>query len=147
MLPERDITGKLPAYAWPGVYPMYYLTQDGSTVCPDCANEEDTSDPATDAGINWEDASMYCDDCGKRIESAYAEEERVHCDQCQMLSINGVACHETGCPNSRKVWTDGEWQTVYECRECGTKHTDEQDYARCCEPCEDDLGDCFDAED
>jgi len=28
----------------------------------------------------------------------------MHCDQCQMLSINGVPCHETGCPNSRKTW-------------------------------------------
>ena len=24
------------------------------------------------------------------------------CDQCEMLSINGVACHEIGCPNSKK---------------------------------------------
>ena len=22
------------------------------------------------------------------------------CDQCEVLSINGLACHETGCPNS-----------------------------------------------
>lgn len=29
------------------------------------------------------------------------------CDQCEMVSINGVACHETGCPNSRAKW-DGE---------------------------------------
>jgi hypothetical protein len=27
---------------------------------------------------------------------------RVHCDQCEMLAINGIACHEHGCPNSRK---------------------------------------------
>lgn len=31
-------------------------------------------------------------------------EDWVKCDQCQMLSINGIATHETGCPNSRKVW-------------------------------------------
>jgi len=29
---------------------------------------------------------------------------RVHCDQCQMLVINGVACHETGCPNMGARW-------------------------------------------
>lgn len=28
------------------------------------------------------------------------------CNQCEALMINGVFCHETGCPNSRKVWDD-----------------------------------------
>lgn len=27
---------------------------------------------------------------------------RPKCSQCQALVINGVACHETGCPNSRR---------------------------------------------
>ena len=27
---------------------------------------------------------------------------RVGCTQCQALVINGVACHESGCPNGRK---------------------------------------------
>lgn len=27
---------------------------------------------------------------------------RVGCSQCQALIINGVACHETGCPNARE---------------------------------------------
>jgi hypothetical protein len=31
------------------------------------------------------------------------------CDQCEALVINGVFCHETGCPNTRKVKVDGEW--------------------------------------
>lgn len=26
----------------------------------------------------------------------------VRCSQCQALVINGVPCHETGCPNVRK---------------------------------------------
>lgn len=25
------------------------------------------------------------------------------CDQCQMLCINGVPCHEMGCPNANSV--------------------------------------------
>lgn len=33
---------------------------------------------------------------------------RVRCSQCEALVINGVACHERGCPNQRR-----------ECRECG----------------------------
>jgi hypothetical protein len=33
-----------------------------------------------------------------------AYEPRLKCNQCQLLSINGVACHETGCPNSGRAW-------------------------------------------
>lgn len=33
---------------------------------------------------------------------------RVRCSQCEALVINGVACHERGCPNKPPV-----------CRECG----------------------------
>lgn len=50
--------------------------------------------------------------------------ERVSCNQCQMLSINGVACHETGCPNSRKTW-DSEsqsWKRLVECSNCGAEY-------------------------
>ena len=28
---------------------------------------------------------------------------RVRCSQCQAAVINGVACHETGCPNQRRA--------------------------------------------
>ena len=44
----------------------------------------------------------------------------MRCDQCQMLSINGIPCHETGCPNSRKTWIEerGEWVLFVECRIC-----------------------------
>ena len=31
------------------------------------------------------------------------------CNQCQALVINGVYCHETGCPNTHKVKINGEW--------------------------------------
>jgi len=34
------------------------------------------------------------------------------CDQCQAVSINGVYCHEIGCPNA---WRD----TPRECKWCG----------------------------
>lgn len=48
----------------------------------------------------------------KRIASEIEEyEPRIKCTQCQMLSINGVPCHETGCPNSNKVWSieENDW--------------------------------------
>ena len=37
-------------------------------------------------------------------QGRYINKFRVHCDSCQMLSINGVACHETGCPNMGARW-------------------------------------------
>jgi hypothetical protein len=29
------------------------------------------------------------------------EHARIRCDSCEMISINGMACHETGCPGAR----------------------------------------------
>lgn len=71
----RDDAGQLPKYAWPGGYPMFYLTEDGLTVCPKDANDPDTSDPPAEGGVNWEDPELFCDDCGERIPSAYAERD------------------------------------------------------------------------
>ena len=67
----RDGEGKLPSFAWPGGYPMFYITEGNSTLCPNCANE---SDDIIDYCANWEDSNLYCDQCSKRIESAYAED-------------------------------------------------------------------------
>jgi hypothetical protein len=43
----------------------------------------------------------------------------VNCNQCEALMINGVFCHETGCPNSRKTFRYGTWIRIVECFECG----------------------------
>jgi hypothetical protein len=58
----------------------------------------------------------------------------MNCNQCQMLSINGVACHETGCPNAKKSYVDGQWLTVFHCTECGSQHTDPENMQLCCTP-------------
>lgn len=45
----------------------------------------------------------------------------MRCDQCEALMIQGVFCHETGCPNFHKRY-DSEsdcWVRVRTCRECG----------------------------
>ena len=46
---------------------------------------------------------------------------RITCDQCSAARINGVFCHEGGCPNARKTWDAerGQWIRYVECRECG----------------------------
>jgi hypothetical protein len=90
MKPQRDENGTLPAYAWPGGYPLYYLCGDNGILCPECANKESAvreGDEHPDypdydqwrivaADVNWEDSSLTCDNCSKGIESAYAEQGR-----------------------------------------------------------------------
>lgn len=57
--------------------------------------------------------------------TTYTDEEEttshVKCDQCEMVSINGTACHEIGCPNSGKRWNESAqtWIKVRECFYCG----------------------------
>jgi hypothetical protein len=49
-----------------------------------------------------------------------AKRQRVSCDQCEMLSINGLACHEISCPNMGGRWDDGEgWVKQRKCFDCG----------------------------
>lgn len=69
----KDGDGNLIHFAWPGGYPMFYLTHDNDVLCPSCANNEQDAISAADA--NWEDPQMYCEECNNRIESAYAEDE------------------------------------------------------------------------
>ena len=35
------------------------------------------------------------------------------CDQCTWVYINGIFCHETGCPNQHKDWDEEESTWVY----------------------------------
>ena len=73
-------------YAWPGGYPLFIIMHDCEAICVACAKRNlgqiarDTSQcnrgswQAETVAINWEDADLYCVQCSKRIESAYAEE-------------------------------------------------------------------------
>lgn len=47
------------------------------------------------------------------------------CISCQVLSINGITCHETGCPNAYK-------DSQSECKWCGQLFTPESKYQDCC---------------
>ena len=67
--------GELPSFAWPGGYPIFYLDNENNVLCPECANKHDEYNGEIIAhDINWEDKNLYCDDCSKRIDSAYAED-------------------------------------------------------------------------
>ena len=47
------------------------------------------------------------------------------CDSCEALTINGVLCHESGCPDS---WQD----ELRICKECGQEFKPEQRDQTCC---------------
>ena len=62
----------------------------------------------------------------------------MRCDGCEVVRIQGLLCHETGCGNSGKTWFgqvdgSGYWARVYECWECGEYFNQ----GSCC-PCHDD---------
>lgn len=63
----------LPSFAWPGGYQIVYYTAGGLTICPECANDTDTSDPVTSGDVYWEGPDEYCEDCGTAIPSAYGD--------------------------------------------------------------------------
>jgi hypothetical protein len=65
--------GKLPAYAWPGFYPIIYYSAEGYVFCPGCADQEDAEPPITVYDVHWEGPPEYCDGCGKELESAYGD--------------------------------------------------------------------------
>lgn len=83
---QIDSDGKLSAYAWPGGYPIIYVTRDSGTLCPKCANGENGSEASIhDEGdpswhivaqqIHWEGAPETCDHCNAKVESAYGDPE------------------------------------------------------------------------
>lgn len=51
--------------------------------------------------------------------------KRRQCDSCQLLRINGVVCHETGCP---AAWKDKR----PECKWCGTEFKPEHRHQDTC---------------
>jgi hypothetical protein len=75
-------------YAWPGAYPLYFVTTDGGALSFKTVRQEwrcivdahlrrdQRCGWAIEAvDINWECPDLYDDHTGERIESAYAEED------------------------------------------------------------------------
>ena len=57
---------------------------------------------------------------------------RTSCDSCEIAYINGVRCHEHGCPDA---WKD--YPKV--CFECGCNFVPETRYQRTCTSCLEEL--------
>ncbi len=56
------------------------------------------------------------------------------CNQCDSFSVNGIYCHESGCPNEDKKYNhDTEsWESVYTCFECGCEYDNPESAGECC---------------
>lgn len=73
------------AYAWPGGYPMFFITSDGEALSFDAVRAEYAQvsrairDKSSDGWrvvaceINYEDAELACAHSGNRIESAHGD--------------------------------------------------------------------------
>lgn len=55
--------------------------------------------------------------------------EEHSCDSCELIRINGVVCHETGCPDA---WQD----STRECFDCGIEFIPAELYQRLCDDCQ-----------
>lgn len=62
------------------------------------------------------------------VEGEEEELPDMSCNQCEALMINGIYCHETGCPNANKVKVDGEWVTPEDDNEDDYIDLDAEDY-------------------
>lgn len=73
-------------HAWPGGYPLYFITDDGEALSFEGARQNirsivDSIAHKTNDGwrivaidVNWDDSELLCAHTGKRIESAYGED-------------------------------------------------------------------------
>lgn len=75
------------AYAWPGGYPLYFVTSDGAAISFESARENareiiaalNSGDKrggwhVAACAINYEDSNLICDHSGRPIPSAYGDE-------------------------------------------------------------------------
>lgn len=55
----------------------------------------------------------------------------IQCDDCALLAINGIICHEQGCPSR---WINPKTGKGYTraCKECGRDFTPEEDHQHFC---------------
>jgi hypothetical protein len=74
------------AFAWPGGYPLYFVTSDGEALSFDAAKSERRAileairDRSNDGwrivavDVNYEDSALYCAHTGEKIQSAYGDD-------------------------------------------------------------------------
>lgn len=73
MAAEREPGTDLPAYAWPGGYPIRYYAEEGDQYCPKCASQDDADPAIVAAEVAWEGPDDFCDGCGAILPTAYGD--------------------------------------------------------------------------
>lgn len=63
---------------------------------------------------------------GDLVKLARFQPGTVSCSSCQIAVINGMVCHETGCPDA---WKD----ETRKCKWCGSEFKPEYRLQRCCD--------------
>ena len=61
------------------------------------------------------------------------------CESCETLMINGVLCHEIGCPDA---WKD----YIRECEECGTNFKPKERWQELCSDCREEYENAIEQE-
>ena len=75
----KNEQGELPAYAWPGGYPILYYDMDNCTLCAKCAinsmNDPDELEQFKPVAyeVYYEGPVMNCEQCNAEVESAYGD--------------------------------------------------------------------------
>lgn len=76
-------------WAWPGGYPLYFITSDGAALSFDAVRSEyrqvissirhrmNDGWRVVAVEINYEDSGLCCDHTGQRIESAYCDDDEI----------------------------------------------------------------------
>lgn len=74
-------------FAWPGGYPLYFITDDGAAlsfkavkenlrlIIDSVANDLNDGWKVVGVDVNWEDSDLFCEHTGQPIPSAYGEIE------------------------------------------------------------------------
>lgn len=86
-------------YAWPGGYQIVYYTDEGDSLCADCAQaDHDRNGTTHDQVVYYEGPDEYCYDCNKVLPAAYGDPD--------------ANAHELDVPNE-KEWREQQ-QAAYD---------------------------------
>ena len=112
------------------IYPHgAFVCADGQHLCNACVVEHfdlcrnAPANPCNSEQKQWaiigcdQPNGQECSNCYKTIGDIPVP--RFACNQCEAAMINGVFCHEAGCPNTHERFIEGEWVAVRKCFSCG----------------------------
>lgn len=112
-------------YTSVGSYPLFAITSDGAALCKTCCQTEREAIGTTTGrdgwcvtglSINYENPTLYCDNCSERIESAYAEppEPVLVLNDAHGVYIPQLWCEDLTEADAKRLQLD--WWDVQQCQ-------------------------------